>query len=381
MEEESEGWELALIGAVGNLDLELIWFDQDIDNEIIFDLAGYSGYLQTTGTSQSEGLEIIASLPLSERWRIEGNFTSLDATQQNGDDRAYRPDQTGQVSIVWTRNDVRARVTGRYTGEATDPFMTSIDDTFTIDLSAQWDLSNRWALEARVLNVTDHDDQQLPGYYVPGMTAYAGVRVKLYEHSMDRNTKHNKAMAKQKAAVDEGIAKADVERGVSVLLTGDGKGKTSSAFGMVMRALGYGQKIGVVQFIKGVQASGEEHFVRDHLPGVDLHQMGTGFTWDTQDRESDIAAARRTWEHAVAMLGDASYDLVVLDELTYMLAFDYLPEDEVISALTGRPESQSVVVTGRGGGQALREAMDTVSEVKEVKHAYRAGIRAREKVS
>jgi vitamin B12 transporter len=179
LEEESEGWEIAVLGSLGNLDLELIWFDQEIDNEIIFDLAGYSGYLQTTGTSQSEGLEIIASLPLSERWRIEGNFTSLDATQQNGDDRAYRPDQTGQVSIIWTRNDLRARVTGRYTGEATDPFMTSIDDTFTIDLSAQWDLSDRWALEARVLNVTDHDDQQLPGYYVPGMTAYAGLRVKL----------------------------------------------------------------------------------------------------------------------------------------------------------------------------------------------------------
>jgi len=197
---------------------------------------------------------------------------------------------------------------------------------------------------------------------------------------MDRNTKHNKAMAKQKAAVDEGIAKADIERGVAVLLTGDGKGKTSSAFGMVIRALGYGQKVGVVQFIKGVQSSGEETFVREHLPGVELHQMGTGFTWDTQDREGDIAAAERTWEHARAMLTDASYDLVVLDELTYMLAFDYLPEDEVIGALTGRPESQSVVVTGRGGGQALREAMDTVSEVKEIKHAYRAGIRARQGV-
>ena len=108
--------------------------------------------------------------------------------------------------------------------------------------------------------------------------------------------------------------------------------------------------------------------------------MGTGFTWDTQDRESDIAAAKRTWEHALEMLGDASYDLVVLDELTYMLAFDYLPEDEVLNALTERPESQSVVVTGRGGGQALREAMDTVSEVKEAKHAYRAGIRARQGV-
>ena len=108
--------------------------------------------------------------------------------------------------------------------------------------------------------------------------------------------------------------------------------------------------------------------------------MGTGFTWDTQDRESDMAAAERTWEYARAMLADASYDLVVLDELTYMLAFDYLPEDEVLNALTERPESQSVVVTGRGGGQALREAMDTVSEVKEVKHAHRAGIRARQGV-
>ena len=197
---------------------------------------------------------------------------------------------------------------------------------------------------------------------------------------MDRTTKHNKAMVKQKAAVDDGIAKADVERGVSVLLTGDGKGKTSSAFGMVMRALGYGQSVGIVQFIKGVQSSGEEVFVREQLPGVTLYQMGTGFTWDTQDREGDIAAAQRTWEQALAMLQDAGYDLVVLDELTYMLAFDYLPESEVIAALTGRPESQSVVVTGRGGGQALREAMDTVSEVKEVKHAYRAGVRARQGV-
>ena len=197
---------------------------------------------------------------------------------------------------------------------------------------------------------------------------------------MDRTTKHNKAMAKQKVVVDDGIAKADLERGVSVLLTGDGKGKTSSAFGMVMRALGYGQSVGIVQFIKGAQSSGEEVFVREQLPGVTLYQMGTGFTWDTQDREGDIAAAQRTWEHAIAMLQDAHYDLVVLDELTYMLAFDYLPESEVIAALTGRPESQSVVVTGRGGGQALRAAMDTVSEVKEVKHAFRAGIRARQGV-
>ena len=194
---------------------------------------------------------------------------------------------------------------------------------------------------------------------------------------MDKNTRHKNAMKKQKASVDDSIAKADVERGVAVLLTGDGKGKTSSAFGMVIRALGYQQKVGIVQFIKGVQASGEEIFVKEQLPGVALYQMGTGFTWDTQDREADIAAAIRTWEHATTMLSDPNYDLVVLDELTYMLAFDYLPEADVITALTQRPENQSVVVTGRGGGQALREAMDTVSEVKEIKHAYRAGIRAR----
>lgn len=197
---------------------------------------------------------------------------------------------------------------------------------------------------------------------------------------MDRDTKHNKAMAKQKAAVDEAILKADIEQGVSVLLTGDGKGKTSSAFGMVIRALGYGQRVGIVQFIKGVQPSGEETFVKNHLPDVTLYQMGTGFTWDTQDRAGDIAAAERTWEQARAMLEDETYDLVVLDELTYMLAFDYLPEQDVIGALTSRPAGQSVVVTGRGGGQALREAMDTVSEVKEIKHAYRAGIMARQGV-
>ncbi len=197
---------------------------------------------------------------------------------------------------------------------------------------------------------------------------------------MDKTTRHNKAMAKQKTAVDEGIAKANIERGVSVLLTGDGKGKTSSAFGMVMRALGYGQRVGIVQFIKGEQASGEELYVREQLPGVTLYQMGTGFTWDTQDRESDISAAKRTWEQALGMLTDKQYDLVILDELTYMLAFDYLPESAVIAAIKERPASQSVVVTGRGGGQALREAVDTVSEVKEIKHAYRAGIRARQGV-
>lgn len=193
----------------------------------------------------------------------------------------------------------------------------------------------------------------------------------------DKDARHKKAMEKQKAQVDASVAAADQERGVAVLLTGNGKGKSSSAFGMVMRALGYGQKVGVVQFIKGEQLSGEEIYLRQHCPQVEFHQMGTGFTWDTQDRSGDIAAARRTWELGRPMLQDPAFDLVVFDELTYMLSFDYLPEAEILPAIAGRPREQSVVVTGRGGGGALRDIMDTVSEVKEVKHAFTAGIKAR----
>ena len=192
-----------------------------------------------------------------------------------------------------------------------------------------------------------------------------------------KDAKHKAAMQKQKASVDASIEAADTERGVALLLTGDGKGKSSSAFGMVMRALGYGMKVGVVQFIKGQQLSGEEIYLRDHCPQVDFYQMGTGFTWDTQDRSGDIAAAKETWAMVIPMLQDPSYDLVVLDELTYMIAFDYLPESEIITAIKQRPREQSVVVTGRGGGKALQEVMDTVSEVKEVRHAYNAGIKAR----
>ena len=147
---------------------------------------------------------------------------ALDATQQNGDDLAYRPDQTGQLSIVWTRNNLRAQVTGRCTADATDPLMSSMDDTFTLDLGAQCDLSECWALEVRVFCVTDHDHQQLPGYHVPGMTASAGVRFKLQELAVDRNIKHNKAMAKQDAAVDERIAKANIERGGHLSRRGSG---------------------------------------------------------------------------------------------------------------------------------------------------------------
>jgi cob(I)alamin adenosyltransferase len=192
-----------------------------------------------------------------------------------------------------------------------------------------------------------------------------------------KTEKHRRAMVKQKQKVDANIAAANIERGVAVLLTGNGKGKTTSAFGMVMRALGYGHKAGVVQFIKGQQLSGEEIYLRDHCPQVSFHQMGTGFTWDTQDRQKDCDAAVETWSIAKQWLGDDTYNLVVLDELTYMVAYDYLKEDEIIQAIQQRPLQQSVVVTGRGGGSALRNIMDTVSEIKDIKHAFTAGIAAR----
>lgn len=188
---------------------------------------------------------------------------------------------------------------------------------------------------------------------------------------------HKKKMEKLKSSVDASIAAADAERGVSILLTGNGKGKSSSAFGMVMRTLGYNLRAGVVQFIKGEQLSGEELYLRDRCPEVTFYQMGTGFTWDTQDRSGDIAAAIRTWEEATKMLVDPSYNLVVLDELTYMLSFKYLDEAEVIRALKDRPKEQSVIVTGRGGGSALVDWADTVSEVKDIKHAYNSGVKAR----
>ena len=191
---------------------------------------------------------------------------------------------------------------------------------------------------------------------------------------------HQKKMEKLKDNVDASIAAADIERGVCILLSGNGKGKSSSAFGMVMRALGYGYKVGVVQFIKGVQLSGEELYIRDQCPQVTFHQMGTGFTWDTQDRSADIAAAEKSWAIAEKMLADNSYHLVVLDELTYMLSFKYLDQDRVLSALKNRPENQSLVVTGRGGGSAISDLADTVSEIKEIKHAYNAGIMARKGV-
>ena len=192
--------------------------------------------------------------------------------------------------------------------------------------------------------------------------------------------RHKKKMEKQKENIDATIASAVKEQGVVILLTGDGKGKTSSAVGMVLRALGYGFRVGVVQFIKGEQLSGEELYLKNELPEVDFYQMGTGFTWDTQDRSGDIAAAEKTWAVVEPMLKDERYHLVILDEITYMLSFKYLDEDRIINAIKARPKNQSVVLTGRGGGSAIRDLADTVSEVKDIKHAYHSGIKARKGV-
>jgi cob(I)alamin adenosyltransferase len=200
------------------------------------------------------------------------------------------------------------------------------------------------------------------------------------ENTAKNNDVHKNKMQKLKENIDASIESASLERGVCILLTGNGKGKTSSAFGMVMRALGYGHKVAVVQFIKGEQLSGEELYLREQCPQVKFYQMGTGFTWDTQDRSADIAAAEKTWAVAEEVLADEQYDLVVLDELTYMLSFKYLDKDRVITALKNRPYEQSLVVTGRGGGTELADLADTVSEVKEIKHAYNKGVMARKGV-
>ncbi len=190
----------------------------------------------------------------------------------------------------------------------------------------------------------------------------------------DRNARHKKAMQRKKALVDERIAAATIDKGLMVVLTGNGKGKSSSAFGMLARSVGHGLRCGVVQFIKGQWECGEHLLFKDH-PLVEFYVMNTGFTWETQDREKDIAAARATWLHAVELLRDPQVQVVLLDELTYMLTYGYLDADEVLRSLAERPAHQHVIVTGRNASDALMDMADTVSEVRDIKHAFNNGIR------
>jgi len=186
---------------------------------------------------------------------------------------------------------------------------------------------------------------------------------------------YKKRMQRKKQHIDEAVQEADIERGIVVLLTGNGKGKSSSALGMALRALGHNMHVGIVQFIKSWTNTGEQLFLQQQ-DGVDFHIMGTGFTWDTQDKEKDRAAAIKLWNKAAAMLNDSSLGMVILDELTYMISYQYLDLQEVITAIRNRPENQHVIITGRAATQELLDIADTVSEIKDIKHAFREGIKA-----
>lgn len=183
-------------------------------------------------------------------------------------------------------------------------------------------------------------------------------------------------MQKKKRHIDGQIESAQTERGIIVIHTGNGKGKSSSAFGMVARALGNGMKVGVVQFIKGAQATGEERFYRRFPDEVIYHVVGDGFTWETQDKEQDIQTAKRGWDEVNKLLSDDSIDMVVLDELNIVLKLHYLELSGVIKDLQTRPHMQHVIITGRGAPQQLIDIADTVTEMRDIKHAFRQGIKA-----
>lgn len=186
--------------------------------------------------------------------------------------------------------------------------------------------------------------------------------------------KHKKRMEAQKARIDERVSQAQEERGITIVITGNGKGKSTSGFGTITRAVGHGLRCAVVQFVKGTWPCGERDLLLQH--NVPFHVMGTGFTWETQDKETDIKAATKAWAQAKEWLADPNLDLVMLDEITYMLSYKYLDVDEVVQALKNRPRNQSVIITGRACHRAVIDIADTVSEVRPQKHAFEAGIKA-----
>jgi len=189
-----------------------------------------------------------------------------------------------------------------------------------------------------------------------------------------RNVRHKKAMQRKKKHIDNRIAEANIDKGLMVVLTGNGKGKSSSAFGMLARSVGHDLRCGVIQFIKGMWECGEQKLFQGH-PLVEFYVMNTGFTWDTQDRDKDIAAAVKTWERAAAMLENEDIKVVILDELTYMLTYGYLDKAMVLEKLANRPADQHVIITGRNASKELLEMADTVSELQETKHAFNNNIK------
>ena len=193
---------------------------------------------------------------------------------------------------------------------------------------------------------------------------------------MTSDTEHAEKMARIKAARDRIMATKTVERGILLVNTGKGKGKSSSAFGMVMRCLGHGMKVGIVQFIKGAWETGEAKLLARFPDLVTIKTLGEGFTWETQDRTRDLAAAARAWEAARAMLADPGYRMVVLDEINVALRYELVDLASVLEALAARPQHQHAVLTGRNAPEALIEAADLVTEMTLVKHPFRAGIKA-----
>ena len=192
----------------------------------------------------------------------------------------------------------------------------------------------------------------------------------------DRDTRHNARMVRKKDVVDDRIAAAQAERGVLLVNTGNGKGKSSAGFGLVARALGHGMRVGVVQFIKGRSDTGEEAFFRTQ-PGVSWHVMGEGFTWETQDRARDVEMARAAWEKAKEIIADERYRMVLLDEINIALRYDYIPVEEVVEFLaTKKPHMTHVILTGRNAKDELIEIADLVTEMELVKHPFRSGVKA-----
>ena len=198
----------------------------------------------------------------------------------------------------------------------------------------------------------------------------------LVETEEEINRRHNEKMARRKAARDRMLATKTEERGLLIVHTGKGKGKSTAAFGLVLRCLGHGMPVGIVQFVKGVWQTGERIALERFGDLVTCQAMGEGFTWDTQNRARDIAAARRAWEAGKEMISDPAYRLVLLDELNIVLRYDYLPLDEVVTALKTKPRGLHVVVTGRNARLELIEAADLVTEMTLVKHPFRSGVKA-----